>query len=112
MLPSRTERKIHILFARNVLASTNLVLSFRKEITGRNRKTSASESFPGNFPLVEVFRPETSTRKISAGTPDRSTLHRKFADLDGPGLGVNTWSLYNGFRALVVRSQLGEACVR
>ena len=36
-------------YARNVLAGTNLVFSFRKEITGRNRKTS--------------------TRNISAGTP-------------------------------------------
>ena len=34
------------------------MFSFRKEITGRNQKTSVIESFPGKFPLVEVFRPE------------------------------------------------------
>ena len=31
---------------------------FPKEITGRNRKTSASESFPVKFPVVQYFRPE------------------------------------------------------
>ena len=45
---------MQILCARNILAGTNLVFSFRKEITGCNRKTSASESFPGNF-LLGIF---------------------------------------------------------
>ena len=43
-----------ITFGQNVLAGTNLVFSFRKEITGRNRKTSASESYPGKF-LLGIF---------------------------------------------------------
>ena len=58
-------------YSRNVPDAKNPAYSFRKEISGRERKISAIERFPGISQLEEKFSTNTggksSTRNFSAG---------------------------------------------